>query len=375
MPNNPLILVSSEIQSYYGRGIMEGICDYARDHGPWELLHVGPFSKSRNLNALKREHDGVIGPIPELLDKIKPTVNIMDRQIDNLPRVYVNDRQVAELANEHFADNGWQQVSYLGPLHATRWKRFKQVSQHRHANIIPPIAWEQYADKPWEKRHQMLRHWLWEMHTPTAILAYTDNLGAEVLEAAFALKKNVPDDIAVMGVNDDKLVCEFVSPRLSSVALAVHRVGYEAAALLDRMLKGDPIDQSPVLINPMGLVTRQSTQHMAVADRRVHDAMQFIQNHIDQPITLEKVASHVAMSPRSLQRRFSEILGRSPSEEIRRVRLEKAKRLLIETQMSLSEIAEETGYLYTTHLSKHIKQYLGCAPIAFRKRFQSDRYF
>ena len=233
MPNNPLILVSSEIQSYYGRGIMEGICDYANDHGPWELLHVGPFSKSRNLNALKREHDGVIGPIPELFGKVKPTVNIMDRQIDDLPRVYVNDRQVAELADQHFAGNGWQHVSYLGPVHSTRWKRLKQISQYRNAHVIKPIAWEMFHAKPWHQRHQMLRKWLKQMRYPTAILAYTDNLGAEVLEAAFALKKNVPDDVAVMGVNDDRLVCEFVSPRLSSIALAVHRVGYEAAALLE----------------------------------------------------------------------------------------------------------------------------------------------
>ena len=367
----PLILVATGTSNHYVRGIMAGIRDYVRDHEPWELLHIGPYTHTRNQTALSRDHDGVIGLGPHLQRLDVPLINVADRALPGVPRVYVNDEKVAELAAQHLLGNGWVRASYVGPLDSPRWRGLSRHMTAGGASVLPPLDWSKQGDLHWAKRHRRLCDWLEQLPPNTAVLAYTDNIGAEVLEAAHAIERPVPDDLALIGVNDDLLVCEFVSPPLSSIALPVHRVGYEAAAMLDRFLAGHPPADPTLLIDPIGLVPRRSTQHQAVQDPQLRHAMQHIVDNLAEPLTLDDLATAAALSPRSLQRRFQKVLGRSPSDEIRRVRVETAKRLLIETQMSLAEIAAATGYLYTTHLSKQLKKFLGCSPMAYRKRYRS----
>lgn len=372
MPSVPLILVATGTSNYYARGIMAGVHEYARLFGPWELLHVGPYSRTRNQNAFDRPHDGVIGILPDMPRPHAPTVSVSAYDSPDLPRVYVNDEEVGELASDHFLSKGWDHISYVGPLQSPRWTTLAERVRRRGATPLKPLEWAGYGDVPWPRRHSRLCRWLQQMPHPTAVLAYTDNIGAEVLEAAYAMNRRVPDDLAVLGVNDDRLVCEFVAPPLSSVALPVHRVGYEAAALLDRLLRGEEVSTEPRLISPIGLVPRRSTDHLAIEDERVRAAMRFIANNLDGSLTLADIARAVAMSPRSLQRSFQQRLGRSPREEVRRARVEAAKRLLIETEMPLADIAAATGYLYATHLSKQFKTDIGCSPIMYRRRFRNS---
>jgi LacI family transcriptional regulator len=176
----------------------------------------------------------------------------------------------------------------------------------------------------------------------------------------------VPDDVAVIGVDNDALLCELASPPLSSVIPNTHRTGYEAAALLDRMMRGKRVAPTAHLIAPLGVAARQSTDVLAVDDRAVARAVQFIREHACEGINVSDVLRAVPLSRRVLEQRFQRLLGHTPREEILHVRLNRVKQLLSETDLPLYLIAERTGFEHVEYLSVVFKRETGKTPSAFR---------
>jgi LacI family transcriptional regulator len=189
-----------------------------------------------------------------------------------------------------------------------------------------------------------------------------------VLYACRAEKLLVPEQVAVMGGDEDTLLCETCNPPLSGVALTSERIGYEAAALLDRLLHGGPRPTEPILIEPTRVVVRQSTDTLAITDPDLARAIAFIRVHAATAVRVSDVLREIAVSRSWLERRFQEVLGRSPAEEIRRVRLERTKQLLADTDLPVRQVATASGFASREYMAYAFKRATGLTPREFRRR-------
>ena len=206
--------------------------------------------------------------------------------------------------------------------------------------------------------------WLKPLPKPIGILTWTTNCGREVINACRKAYLLIPEQIAVLAADEDELLCELCNPPLSGIALTSERIGYEAAATLDRLMQGHRPTENLILIEPTGVISRQSTDTLAIDDEDVARALSFIRSHATKPIQVKDVLCEVAVSRRRLERQFQEILGRTPAAEIRRMHFEHAKNLLAETDMTVPEVAEASGFGSREYLAYAFKTETGPTPSA-----------
>jgi LacI family transcriptional regulator len=199
-------------------------------------------------------------------------------------------------------------------------------------------------------------------------MACDDLMGRQILEACRHAQLAVPDDVAVVGVDDDELICELSDPPLTSVAPDAHRTGYEAAALLDRMMNGEVVKAEATLLPPLGVVPRASSDALAIDDADVSTAVRFIREHACDGIDVTDVVERVPLSRRVLESRFKRLVGRSPHEEIDRVQMNRAQELLRETDLSLVQVAEKVGFPHAEYLSVVFKKRTGLTPSGYRRQ-------
>jgi LacI family transcriptional regulator len=181
----------------------------------------------------------------------------------------------------------------------------------------------------------------------------------------------VPDQIAILGINNDDLMCELASPPLSSIDAGFSRLGYEAARMLDRMMTGEKLKphERVVRLPPLGVVQRMSTNKLVVDDPNLSEAIKYICEHACDPCNVKDVLRHVPVSRRSLERQFIQHFGRTPHEEITRVRIERAKRLLVSTRLTINEITDQCGYSGNQNLARTFQKQTGVTPAVYRRQY------
>lgn len=219
----------------------------------------------------------------------------------------------------------------------------------------------------WNKEYRQLSQWLQGLAKPVGIMACYDIKAQQILDVCRELDLAVPEQVAVIGADNDDLLCNLSDPPLTSVIPNSHRAGYEAARLLDRMMSGQEVQNDGVLVRPLGIHTRQSTDTLAIEDADIAAAVRFIRQHATEGIQVGDVLKAVPLSRRVLESRFRKILGRTPHEEIVRQRISRVQQLLSETELSLREIAERSGFEHPEYLSVCFKQATGQSPSQFRK--------
>jgi LacI family transcriptional regulator len=202
-------------------------------------------------------------------------------------------------------------------------------------------------------------------------MACHDPMGLQILEACAQIPISVPDEVAVIGVDNDDLLCDLSQPSLSSVVPDTARIGYQAAELLDRMLGGEVVRPQDIQVTPLGVETRQSTDVLAVSDPDVVQAIRYIREHACEGIDVGAVVKKLAISRRVLELRFRELLRCTPHEQIVRVRIQRAMQLLAETELPLKTIAERAGFNDVEYLSMAFKRHSGLSPREFRRRRRS----
>jgi LacI family transcriptional regulator len=214
--------------------------------------------------------------------------------------------------------------------------------------------------------------WLATLPKPVAVFSCYDNRGQQVLEACRRASLPVPEEIAVLGVDNDEVLCVLSPPPLSSIILNSRRVGWEAAALLALMMQGETFPPAPQLVPPVGIVTRQSSDILAVGDAKIAAALRYIREHACERIRVSDVLRACPMARRVLEARFRQFIGRTPRQEILRVQLNRVKELLVGTDLPVWEIAERTGF-EPEYLSVVFKQENDLAPSEYRRRFGLPR--
>jgi LacI family transcriptional regulator len=200
------------------------------------------------------------------------------------------------------------------------------------------------------------------------VLTWNPSSAREIIFASQVANLLVPEDVAVLSGTDDKLLCELLDVDISALLVGAETIGFEAARILDRLMCGKKGPKKPVRIPPVGVVTRQSTDTLAINDRAVVKAVSFIRENLSQPLHVAEIARYAGASRRVLERRFQDYLERSPAEEIRRARLHKAKELLLNTDMLVPEISEAAGFGSPEYMAYVFRQECNLTPVEYRRR-------
>jgi LacI family transcriptional regulator len=294
-----------------------------------------------------------------------------------LPLIDTEDKMVAQLAAEHLIERGFRHFAFCGFVGAnysdkrSKWfeERLARDGFKCHVYSPPKVARDAQTIEH-EKRGLLFQEhvgrWLAALPKPVGVMACNDIRGQQVMNICRRLELAVPEEMAVIGVDNDEVLCELCDPPLSSVAPDAIRIGYDAATLLERMMDGAEAPGKPTLVPPLGIVTRRSTDVLAVEDRHLATGLRFIREHAFDSINMNDVAAAAGMSRRVFERRFVAQFGRSPKTEVLRLRLERAKELLADTDWTLTEIAERTGFKYGEYLHTMFTQKTGITPGKFR---------
>ncbi len=361
-----------------GREILHGIAQYVRDHEPWSIYH-----EPRSLDAsapgwLKTwQGDGIIVRLQNerlaeaVLRTGLPVVDVLG-VVNNpsVPLVHVDNEKIGQVAAEHLLERGFRQVAFCG-IRELNW------SQQRHQSFAKAAAGcrcrvyrlpsRSRTDSSWETQQERLADWIRRLPKPIGLMACYDPAGQRILEACRRAGVSVPEEVAVVGVDNDETVCEVCDPPLSSVAANHARVGREAARLLDRMMHGHPAPRRPTYIEPTGVLARQSSDALAIGDADVAAALRFIRSRASEGITVAEVVEHVSVSHSTLKDRFRRLLGRSLHEEIVHTRIKLCKKLLVETELPIRQIALETGFRHQEYMGVVFREKVGKTPGTFRK--------
>jgi len=375
-----------ETSNTYGRELLHGVRAWTREQRTWSV-RLSEHGRGAGLPAWLRtwEGNGMIArvdsaAIATALRRIRvPVVDVSaSRAQPVFPRVVTDSAAVTRLALEHLRERGLRRFGYCGDARF-RWAKQRGnffAAQVREAGgtvsrfVAPP---RRDGRPDLEAELVALVAWLRSLPKPVGVLACYDVRGQQVLEACQEAGLAVPEDVAVIGVHNDDLVCDLCDPPLSSVMPDARRAGYEAAQLLERMMAGESVPVTTRLIEPVGVAARQSTDVVAVADARVAAAVRFIRERAETGIDVGDVLRAVPMSRTLLERRFKQLLGHTPHEHIQRVRLERVKALLATTALGIAAIAERVGFEHAEYLSVAFRRATGLTPREFRQRHRTGQ--
>lgn len=370
-----------ETSNAYARRLLQGIRNYVLEQGNWSIY----FGEQRRGEAAPEwlanwQGDGLIARIEtkSLARAVArlaiPTVDVSAaRHLPGVPYVETNDEAIAVMAASHLLERGYQQLAFCGDARF-RWSKNREAAfaaeakrQQRDCFLFQP---SRLHNASWEQEQEQLIAWLRGLPKPVGIMAAYDVRGRQVLDACRETGLAVPDAVAVIGVDNDELICDFASPSLTSVYSDAVSTGYEAATVLDALMRKRSLQKKVVLIDPLWVVTRGSTDGLAIHDPDIAQAVRFIREHATEEIQVSDVMERLHLSRRMFESRFKKLIGRSPHEEIERVRMDLAKQLLHETDLSLAAIAHRVGYKHVEYMCVAFKRVTGQTPGHYRQAKQ-----
>jgi LacI family transcriptional regulator len=358
-----------------GRNILRGVARYVREHEPWSLYHEPHGLEASIPPWIHRwKGDGIIARIQtrrmaqELAASGIPVVDVLGVIPDlPFPLVHVDNPAIARLAAEHLLERGFRQFGFFGideNWSDQRYAGFSAAVERMQREVpIYRLPRDSSGRRSWERSENKLARWITALPKPAGVMVCSDQRGQQFLEACRRAQVSVPDEIAVVSVDNDEPLCEVCLPPLSSVEPGHASVGYEAAALLDSLLKGVAAPKKPVLLQPNETVTRLSTDVLSVADPAISAALRLIREQAHLRVPVDSIARGVGLSRSVLQRRFRALLNRSVHQEIVSARIKYARELLTKTNLTLAAVAERAGFgSHQEYLGAVLKKRIGKTP-------------
>jgi LacI family transcriptional regulator len=391
MKKPPRVALMIESSRTYGRELVRGIMRYSRLHGPWifpwvfykqDLFYIARGSELAELEHLRKwGPDGIIArdtkDIGELAGLNIPlfvsvAMNLPEPQRNN---IITNNLAIGKMAAEHLLERGFRHFGYCG-FDNMYWS--VQRGESFGARIFEAGFETSFYKQPksrtaraWYREEAILAEWLKKLPKPVGVMACNDDRGQHITEACAIADLDVPYEVAIIGVDNDDQVCEISNPPLSSVSLDVEKAAFAACGLLDKMMARKKMPPQTVIVHPNRVVTRQSTNIVAVEDKLVGQALQFIHRNAKKLIQVDDVIKALNVSRRSLHDKFRKTLRRTVHSEIIRVRIDLICQMLVETDLSISDIAFNLGYDNANHIARYFKQKMGISPADYRKRHDS----
>jgi LacI family transcriptional regulator len=362
------------------RSLVRGIVKYSRNHGSW-LFHQHVDPDEMTLAQIKKRFypDGVI--VRDRAENLKfmelglPTVVIVAdlRPKQGVSNVITDDAAIGEMAGRHLIERGLEHFAYFGddkPWSRKRLASFQKLLGECGFKVYVCLQPKSQVEQSLtENDLDLIAGWLKSLPKPVGLMAAHDECGRKILNVCKTLDMDVPKEVAVIGVDNDELICDLTDPPLSSIATDAERAGYEAAEVLAGQMARETRNQKDIFIRPLYVVARQSTDILNVHDEAVAKAIRYIRTHAREIIQVSDVVEAAGVSRADLYKRFHSVLGHSISSEIRYVRASEIARMLVETNMSISKIALSLGYHNTAHVARFFRHEKGLTLLEYRKKY------
>jgi LacI family transcriptional regulator len=379
MPTKRKVALLIEATSGYARGLLHGVAQYNHEHAGWTVYFEPHSSHELSPKWLKGWNgDGILARVVNqriaaaVLALGVPVVELRRMlTIRGLPSIGPDNCKVATLAAEHLRERGFRHFGFCGlprgmdPPMDLRADAFRK---HIEGAGFACSLFHAERGVPFEQEQRRIAQWVRALPKPAGVMACHDDRGLQVLRACMRVGVKVPDQAAVIGVGNDDCLCDLAQPPLSTVDLAPQFIGYEAAALLDRMMAGKPPPAAHIQVPPRGIVTRLSTDVLATEDLAVAQAVGFIRSHACEGIRVGDVLQDVNLSRSALEARLKRVIGRTIHQEIHRVRLERAKVLLSTTDQPIKQITSLSGFRTVQYLARVFRNDTGLTLARYRKR-------
>lgn len=380
----PRVLLLADFSEEYFKRILLGVAKFSKEHGPWEFCRM-PIYYRETLGvegilkwAVEWQTSGMLVQMNNDADaeKLKnagfPVIaqDFMERFSD-LPNITGDYYETGKMGADYFLKRGFVNFAYYG-FTSFVWSRergegFKEYLKERGFDVSFFIGDNLYRPEFWYYKPSALSDWIKGLPKPVAIMACDDNRGQHLTEACKLAGIKIPEEVAVLGVDNDELVCTLSDPPLSSIALNAERAGYEAAKLLNQLMTYPGSIGHDVIVSPIQVITRQSTDIYATPDKEIAKALKYIHQNINTTLMVNTILGEVPLSRRSFEIRFKKVAGVSVHQYILKLKIGRIAKLLVETDKTVNEIAQETGFTDVKNIARLFKQTKGCSPISYRK--------
>ena len=369
----------------YGERAMQAIAQFAKGRGTWRV-DMANFGEVTTDEIAAGKVDGVVfgrwGALPTLMQAINrsgvPAVDISGADEVQTPpaRIMPDDRAVGVMAAEHFLARGFEHFAYYGlPEEFNhRWEKARRdgfrdslAGRGFTTNCFNGSA------RGWNELHDnvhlaALSRWLVKLPKPCAVLACIDAFAYEILRLAREAGIVVPEDVAVCGVDNRLWICMLANPTITSIPLDGVQAGAQGAKLLAGLMEGRSVPPDPILIPPLPIEQRESTNVYAFQDADVVEALHYIRDHCNKPIVIADMLRTIPVSRRSLEMRFKNLTGQTLQAEIWRAHLDRSKRLLLETDQSIYDVGEHSGFRTSATFNVMFRRAVGMTPTEFRRQ-------
>lgn len=379
------LILLSDFSEDYGKNLLRGITRYSKDHGPWTFCKMPAYYRETiGIDGILKwakewEADGIIGQFynDEEVKKfthagIPVIAQDFKERFTDIPNITGAYHETGKLAAEYFLKKGFKNFAFYG-FNNIVWsreraegfeKRVKEAGYDVHQYQVKDSS----SAHLWYYKPSALSEWLKSLPKPVAIMTCDDNQGHHVTEAARHAGLRIPDEVAVLGVDNDEMICDLSDPALSSIELDTEKGGYEAARLMEKMIKNKELTSPDVVVKPTQVVTRHSTDVFASKDKYVVNALKYIHGNLDKNLKVDQVLKEVPLSRRSLEKRFMLTTGYPVYEYIYNQRIEKFTQKLLETDLTIFEIALDLGLSDSKNIARQFKQIKGVTPMEYRKK-------
>ncbi|MEB2777559.1 DNA-binding transcriptional regulator [Algoriphagus sp. D3-2-R+10] len=382
------IILLLDFAEEYSKSLLKGISAYSSKNGQWTFCRMPLYYREmvgvKGILTWAKEWraDGIIGQLynemeEEFIDGGIPVIaQDFKERFSKIPNITGSYRQTGVMGADYFLNKGYYNFAFYG-FNNIVWSRERaegfestikkagyQVNYFEHKKARSTDIWY-YKSKSLSK-------WLKNLPKPVALMACDDNQGVHILEACNHNKIRVPQEVAVLGVDNDVTFCELADPPLSSIVLDIERGGFEAAQVLHEMIRTGKNNYKDVIVPPVKVITRSSTDMFASSDAYVAEALTYIHRNIDRNILVDQVVKEVPLSRRALEKRFLQVTGHPVYKYITKVRMEKLAQKLLSSDQSIFEIAVDLGFQDSTNIARQFKQLMGYAPGEYRKRFGAN---
>lgn len=374
------IILLVETSRAFGRQLILGIAHYSKLNGPWSFYKEPIGLKSSIPHLTSWKPDGIIMRdsliTKELLKLRIPTILAIhdSKYPKNLPVIKTDSYSIAKIASEHLIEKGLKNFAFCG-FDSYDWSKQRKIyfcRFNREVGYKTQVYCQPKRIKKndWENEQHRVKDWVDALPKPIGIFACNDDRGQHILEVCKLLNLKVPEDVAVVGVDNDPMICDIGDPPLTSIALNVEMAGYQAAKLMNSMINNKKLTGNHILVTPSHLVQRQSSDILAVNDNEVVKAIQYIMKNAKSKILINDVVRATGVSRRTLERRFKNTFHRSIYNEIQHIRIELISKLLMETNLPISQITTLFDFTDTEHISRYFKRVKGIGLREFRKHHQ-----
>ncbi len=385
------IILLTDFGEEYGMSLLKGVTRYAQEHGPWAFCRMPAYYReTKGLKGILQwawewKANGILGQFynnsePEKLMGAGISVLAQDfkERHTKIPNITGDYIETGKMGAEYFLKKGFENFAFYG---------FKDIvwSRERSLGFEERVKKEGYfvhyfeqktrtkTRELWYYKPSALSKWLISLPKPIALMTCDDNQGIHVTEACRLASIKIPEEVAVLGVDNDEILCNLADPPLSSIALDTIKGGYESARLLEEMIKNQNREFYDIVVKPTQVVTRNSTDIYATKDAYIGTALKYIHNNMDKNLKVDEVLKQVPLSRRSLEKRFHKVTGYPVYEYILNLRIEKFTHKLLETDLSIFEIAVDLGLNDSKNIARQFRQVKGCTPVEYRKKYMIDK--